>query len=282
MWRIKLSIFLILVAQFVDCGEIAPARAQSATAPMPGLGDPRHRPEKPKASIKQIRFLTGTDFPPFNYIDQDGRLSGYHVELARSICATLGALCSIEARPFDELSGRLRQGGGDVVLAGIAMTPANSGELAFSNPYFPLPARFVATRATKVDDRPFDPAGRRISVVKGTAHQAFLAAYFKNADVVAFDDAAAARKALRDGKVDAHFGDGLALSFWLAGQGSDQCCRFVGGPYLDNAFFGAGLMAAVKPDDGDLLGAIDYALAVLQDNGRLSELYLRYFPVGFF
>ena len=34
----------------------------------------------------QLRFLTSNDFPPFNYYDEEGNLSGFHIDLAKAIC----------------------------------------------------------------------------------------------------------------------------------------------------------------------------------------------------
>ncbi len=50
-------------------------------------------------SIQRLRFLTTTDFPPFNFIDRKKRLTGFHVDLARAICDELGILakCQIQA-----------------------------------------------------------------------------------------------------------------------------------------------------------------------------------------
>ena len=55
---------------------------------------------QPMAS--DLRFITTTDFPPFSFIDASGRLSGFHVDLARAICAALEITdrCQIHALPW--------------------------------------------------------------------------------------------------------------------------------------------------------------------------------------
>ena len=52
--------------------------------------------EKGKTLI--IRFLTTDDFPPFNFLNDRGQLTGFNVDLARAICAELNAPCTIQAR----------------------------------------------------------------------------------------------------------------------------------------------------------------------------------------
>ena len=33
-----------------------------------------------------IRFVTDNDYPPFNYLDDEGTLAGFNVDIARAIC----------------------------------------------------------------------------------------------------------------------------------------------------------------------------------------------------
>src|SRR5262245_3100789 len=55
--------------------------APADPAPVPGFWDPRRRPERPDLSrISIIRFLTETDYPPFNYAGPDGAPIGFNVD----------------------------------------------------------------------------------------------------------------------------------------------------------------------------------------------------------
>src|ERR1700745_512614 len=52
--------------------------AQAAPQAVPGFWDPRRRPERPDLSrIAVIRFLTETDFPPFNFPVAVGNPAGF-------------------------------------------------------------------------------------------------------------------------------------------------------------------------------------------------------------
>jgi polar amino acid transport system substrate-binding protein len=97
-----------------------------------------------------------------------------------------------------------------------------------------------------------------------------------------YPTADAARAAVKSGEVDAHFGDGMQLSFWLQSEAAAGCCAFAGGPYLEARFFGQGYAIAVARGSKDLRNAINAALHSLNEKGVFAELYLRYFPVGFF
>ena len=90
------------------------------------------------------------------------------------------------------------------------------------------------------------------------------------------------RDALVKGEIDTIFGDGISLSLWLDSQEGRKCCGFRGGPFIDAKFFGEGVGIAVKKGNSQLRQTLDYALAALTARGTYANLYLKYFPLGFF
>jgi len=121
-----------------------------------------------------------------------------------------------------------------------------------------------------------------VAVVADTAHEAYLAAMFPGVTGKPYPDATTARAAVKSGEAGAIIGDGLQLSFWLHGEESEDCCAFAGGPYLESGFFGQGHAIAVARGATATRQAINSALKAIHDKGKYAELYLRYFPVGFF
>ncbi len=251
---------------------------------IPGFWDPKRRIERPAAgAVQAIRFVTTDDFPPFNFLDANGHLTGFNVDLARAICAELAVPCTIQARQWDDLAGRLIAKTADAAIAGIAITADSRATLDFSDVYLRSPARFVVRRgAGAADISPEGLRGRTLAVVTGTAHEAYLASMFPEIGRKLYPTADAAREAVKSGAADAHFGDGLQLSFWLASEAAGDCCVFAGGPYLETRFFGQGYAIALARSSTDLKHAVNAALQAIYERGVYAELYLRYFPVGFF
>lgn len=274
---LALAIALTLAAMF------GPAAAESQ---VPTLWDSKERLPKPDlSSLPRLRFLTTTDFPPFNFIDKSGRLSGFHVDLARAICAELAIAekCQIQALPWDELDAALSRGDGEALIAGVPATAENREKYAFSRPYLQFPARFIMRKAQAVAEPLSDKLrGKRVGVIAGSAHERVLRDYFGNVKVVTYSRPEWLNTDLKDGKLDAAFGDGMRLSFWLAGTDAARCCRFAGGPYLAPEYLGTGLAIATASDNPALASAFNYALHEIAAKGTFAELYLRYFPVSFY
>src|SRR5262245_26906818 len=95
----------------------APASAAQA---VPGFWDPRRRPDRPDLSrITVIRFLTETDYPPFNFTGPDGNPAGFNVDFARLLCAEIKVTCTIQMRRFETLLDALAQNRGDAAIASM-------------------------------------------------------------------------------------------------------------------------------------------------------------------
>jgi polar amino acid transport system substrate-binding protein len=261
-----------------------PGVAAPSDDPMavPSFWDPRRRPERPDLSrINGIRFLTEFDYPPFNYAGADGQLAGFNIDLARLICEEIKTTCTVQARRFDTLIEALTTNNGDAVIASISATPDIRRRIDFSDPYYRTPARFVSRKDVEIDGvRPADLEGRRIGVIAGTAHEAYLRTLFTEAELHSYPNSDDLRAALRRGEIDLLFGDGIALSFWLNGTDSAGCCVFRGGPFTESRFFGEGVGIAVRRGNDLMRQAINWALFRLWESGKYTDLWLRYFPIS--
>lgn len=262
-----------------------PAHAQSAPK-APDFFNQKERLALPSLQgLNRLRFITTLDFPPFNSLNEAGQLSGYNVDLAKALCAQMGLddICQIEAAPWNELEEKLESGAAEAIIAGLSANSQNRGKFIFTRAYMRLPARFVTTKA-KFFAQPAAIAveGKNIGVITGTAHEQLLKAYFPQAIAKPYPNRAELLAALQKGETEAAFDDGMALSFWLEGEDANDCCIFTDGPYLAPQFLGPGLSIAVTQKNAPLASAFNNALQSLQQQGKLTELYLRYFPTSFY
>lgn len=227
-----------------------------------------------------VRFLTDSDFPPFNFYDEDSILVGFNVDLARAICLELSTSCDIKARPWEELFLGLKAGEADAVIAAHKVTAAAMADVAFTDRYFHTPGRFAGRKdASDTEITPSGLDGKRIAVAKGTAHEAYLKTFFRDSPVTIYENADLAREALSAGKVDYIFDDGISLAFWLNGTLSRQCCEMKGGPFLEPKYFGDGIAIAVPKGDPEIRALLNEALKRVRASGRFEELVQRYFSV---
>jgi polar amino acid transport system substrate-binding protein len=266
------------VARAQDAASRTPPGAQA----VPGFWDPRRRPDRPDMSrLTVIRFLTETDYPPFNFAGSDGNPAGFNVDFAKMLCDEIGVTCTVQMRRFETLIDSLNANRGDAIIASMAVTPALRAKVDFTDPYYRTPARFVSRRDNVMDTvRPEYLEGKKIGVIAGSSHDAYLRAFFTDAEIVGYASDDAVRQALRRGEVNLIFGDAISLSFWINGTDSGDCCAFSGGPFLESRYFGEGVGIAVRRGNDVLRQALNWAMFRVWEKGHYTDLWLRYFSVN--
>ena len=248
---------------------LAPQRASAQTGPKPDW-----------SWLPQLRVLTEPDYPPFNYYDEEGQLTGFNVDLARAICRELGVPCEINTAEWNTLIPSLKNNEADAVVASMAINAKSMAVVDFTSRYYSTPARFAARTGSPITEISVAALeDKKIAVVRGSSHEAFLKDFFGGAVIVSYATPAQARTALKNGEADLIFGDGISLMFWIQGTDSARCCEFRGGAYSEPRYFGDGVGIAVKKGNARLREVLDYALARVKASGRYEELMLRYFPL---
>jgi len=250
-------------------GESAPTAPESSDV---------RRPKPDYQDIDRIRFLTDSDYPPFNYYDEEGALTGFNVDLARAVCDELVVECDVVPLDWAELVPTLKRQEADAVIASIRPSKQTLEDLDFTEAYYHTPARFIMRKGEyeEVTQEALEDA--KIGVVANSAHQAFLADFFSESEIVPFDRAGKAMEALKASEIDLMFGDGISQMFWVNGTSSQNCCAFIGGPFTESRYFGEGVGIAVLRGNRKMRQVLDYGLARVRASGRYEELLLRYFP----
>jgi polar amino acid transport system substrate-binding protein len=276
-------VLAFIAAAFALIAATPPASAQTRSEIVPDAWQGDVLRPKPEIHFDRIRFITDSDYPPFQYFDEEGVLTGFNVDLARAICEAIGVECDIRPVEWEDLYTDLDNGEADAAIASIRIDAEALTKADFSSRYYATPARFVTRKESDFKDvRPETIEGKKVAVARGTGHEAFLKQYFPTAEVVPFDSADDAQMALKGDQVDLVFGDGIGLTFWLNGVTSDGCCEFRGGPYFDAKYFGEGVGIAVKKGNRQLVEILNYGLEQVHASGRYEGLFLRYFPMNFF
>ena len=271
-----------VVAQNASPSATRPGDVGAFGPGLPNQFDPHLRlPVAQIAAATPIRFLTEDDYPPFQITGPDGSLTGFNIDLARALCGELAHQCTIQPRRWDTLLDALASRAGDAIIAGMRPTPEILARADVTYPYLKTPGRFVMRRDLALVPNPQALSGRTVAVTTGTAHEAFLKAFFPAATPRGFSSVGAVYDALARGEVDIAFVDGPSAASWL-NSASGACCAFAGGPYFESRFFGEGMIIAVRKGDDAMRRVLNQALQRLSQNGRLGDLYLKYFPVGFY
>ncbi|PHM67288.1 amino acid ABC transporter substrate-binding protein [Xenorhabdus stockiae] len=224
------------------------------------------------AEKETLRFATEATYPPFEFVGADNKIQGFDVDLADAMCKKLNAECSFTNQAFDSLIPSLKFRRVDVLMAGIDITPDRKKQVDFTDTYYDNSANFVTVKGkfSKIDEL----KGKLVGTQNGTTHQKYLMEQHKELQTVPYDSYQNAILDLKNGRVDAIFGDTAVVNEWLK---KNKELGTIGEKVTDKDYFGTGLGIAVRKGNTDLLNKLNKALAEIKQDGTYDTIYEKWF-----
>lgn len=215
--------------------------------------------------------LEGT-YPPFSFVDENGALAGFEVELAKAIAEQLGVKAKLQPTKWDGILAALESKRLDVVINQVTISDERRKKYDFSTPYTVsgIQALVLKSKAEALNIRSAqDLAGKKVGVGLGTNYEQWVRAEVPEADVRTYEDDPSKFADLRNGRIDAILVDRLA-ALEYAQKAKDTVLAGEAFSRLESG-------VALRKGEPELLAAIDQALATLKANGTLARLSTQYF-----
>ncbi len=213
--------------------------------------------------------LEGT-YPPFNYVDEKGKLTGFEIDFAEAVADKLGVKPDFQPGKWDGLLAALDVKRIDAVINQVTVTPEREQKYAFSQPYTVSGIQIIVGSGASNIAKPADLAGKRVGVVLGTSYEKWLRENVPTADIRTYDDDATRNQDLLVGRIDAILNDRLIVPNLLKQYNGRLVAA--GEPFATQK-----QAVAVRKDSGDIAKAIDAAIAALRADGTLKTISEKWF-----
>ncbi|PWC25287.1 MULTISPECIES: arginine ABC transporter substrate-binding protein [Brenneria] len=223
-------------------------------------------------AAETIRFATEASYPPFEFVDAGNNIQGFDIDLANALCKEIQATCTFSNQAFDSLIPGLKFRRFEAVIAGMDITPERQKQVAFTHPYYDNSALFIAHKGKIADVGALQ--GKRVGVQNGTTHQKYLMDKHSEITTVPYDSYQNAVLDLKNGRLDAVFGDTAVVNEWLK---QNENLSAVGQPVTDKGYFGVGLGIAVRQNNDELLKKFNDALSKIKQDGTYQTIYQKWF-----
>lgn len=126
--------------------------------------------------------------PTSHYIDENGSVSGYEVELARAFAQSQGLRAEFDVREdLQAVLAAVEAGEGHIAAAGITVTEARSTRFTFGPAYHTVTEQVVCRRAGARVRGPSDLAEVSMSVVAGSSYAETLGALSATVEGLEFE-----------------------------------------------------------------------------------------------
>lgn len=223
------------------------------------------------ASAQTIKMGTEGAYAPWNFVDDNGVLAGFEIELGNELCARAMLECEWVVNEWDSIIPNLVAGNYDTIIAGMSITAERDELIDFTQDYYPPdPSKWVATVDAGAD---VDLTGLTVGVQSSTIQAAWVAENL--ADIVTIKEYASADESMADlsaGVVDVVLADGGYLAPFV----DNSSIFFVG----TDVMIGGGVGMGIRETDTELKAIFDAAIASVKEDGTLDALIAKYFETG--
>ncbi|TFH87825.1 transporter substrate-binding domain-containing protein [Billgrantia azerbaijanica] len=229
-------------------------------APLPGWG------QAVEASRDDSVIVVGGDHyhPPYEFLDEDGRPTGYNVELTRAIAEVMGIEVRIELGPWGDMRERLENGEIDA-LQGMSYSAERDAQFDFAPPHAIVHQSIFARRGDPVVDVA-GLRGQEVIVQRGDIMHDYLIEHDVGAEVITVDTHADALRALASGQHDYAMVANLPALYLSRELGLTNLAPIAKPFSLRYGY-------AVKQGDSNLLAQFSEGLAILKNTGRHQAIY---------
>ncbi|HBA68859.1 MAG TPA: basic amino acid ABC transporter substrate-binding protein [Lachnospiraceae bacterium] len=216
---------------------------------------------------------TNAEFPPFEYVDDNGEPDGFDIALIKAIGEKLGVEVQVENMEFDALVAAIGKKI-DVAIAGMTVTEERQQTVDFSNPYYMAVQYVILPEGSEIAAAE-DLKGKAIGVQLGTTGD-FIAEDIDDAEVSQYNKALDAVNDLVNGRLDCVIVDkNPALVFESRFEGQVTA--------VDGAQFGfetEEYAISIPKGDTALADKINGALQEMMEDGTFDALVAEYIEGG--
>lgn len=243
-----------------------------------------------------VKIVVEGTYPPWNIQANDGKLTGFDVELAQEVCKRAALQCEFTAQVWDSQIPSLLAGKFDAMMT-VGPTPKRLKVMAFSIPYAATPEVFAVLKSDSIKDLPHtgekiradDPAakpamedlraalkGKTVAVIGSSSLQDFLESNFKDdIEIRPYKSEPDQLLDLRSGRVDVVFDSSAFLKgAALKPENNDIV---ITGPLLSASTLATTVCFGLKPDNIELKGKLDAGIQAAVADGTIKALSMKWF-----
>ncbi len=212
---------------------------------------------------------TNAEFPPFEYVGDDGEPDGFDVALIKAIGEKLGLEVQVENMNFDSLISSIGSKI-DVAIAGMTVTDERKETVDFSDSYYDAVQYVLVAKDSDIATAD-DLKNKKIGVQLGTTGD-FIAEDIEGAEVSTYDKFVDGVNDLVNGRLDAVIIDKNPAEVF-AGKFADSIKALEGS---DFDFETEEYAIAMKKGNTGLQEAINGALKEMKEDGSFDALVEQY------
>jgi polar amino acid transport system substrate-binding protein len=215
-----------------------------------------------------ITFGTSADSPPFEFVEDGGKLSGFDIELAELVAKKLEKKTEFKDMPFDSLATAVQNGSIDGIIASLNISEEKKMVLDFTKPYYPAKLSLIYKSESPVTSVEEIGNGKVACQLGANGHVATIKEKAPESEVIQVNTLNQAVESIKAGHADfAVMDQAPAIEFCKKNPGLNQVMV---AKYEDGGY------AIAFKKGSDLVEPVNKALTELENEGEIDRLTEKY------
>ena len=236
-------------------------------------------------SAETLRVGMECTYAPFNFKNEDGKLMGYDVDVAKGVSGLIGADLEFVCQKWDGMIPALLANKFDLVIASMSITDKRLEKMDFSDTYRISVGRLVGKKNSgwELFDSEGKPIpdnfkGLKVGLERATTYSDWFENVLPGASVVLYDSNEALYLDLVNGRTDMIMTNPMKAHLRFLSKEDGAGYEFVSPQIDEKKYFGIGVGVGLRQGNDALKARINKAIRTLGDHGYLESYALKYFP----
>ena len=213
------------------------------------------------------------EFWPFEFADEQGKPTGFDVEIAQTMADELGVELVIKDMEWGGLIPALQSGKVDMVISGMTGTLERAKSITFSDPYFTTGLCALVSKKSSpevTDVMQLNAKGKVLALKTGTTADLIATKRFTEAEIRRFKDETACVREVVEGRADGFFYDQISIAKHQ--KQNPESTKALLKPFTYEPY-----SIAMRKGDFDFWNWINRYLETIRADGRYDALFTKYF-----
>ncbi len=227
---------------------------------------------------KTVRVAVEGAYPPFSYVQPDGSIEGFDIDIARALGAAMGVEIVLVQQDWDGMIPGLLARKYDAIIASMSITEERRKKVLFTDKYYQTPVKFIARKGAYPNFTDADIKGKTVGVQRETIHDKYLTARYGNdVNIKRYGNLDEGYLDLSAGRLDFIIADSAALYTGFLSKENGKDYEFVGDDMNDTKWFGEGVGIEVRKNSPELAEMFNEAIRKIRQNGEYKKIQDKYF-----
>jgi signal transduction histidine kinase len=219
---------------------------------------------------RKLKVITDIDYPPYSFLDEQGNITGYSIEVAKAVFEAAGYDYDLLITTWNEAIARFKNDSLDVVI-GMNYSEDRAQKYAFNFPFDYIYYDFI-TLANSPYQSQDDLRGKKIIVVSNfLSHEYLVSIQFSDSLVIA-QNLVEGLQLLQMGKGDALISNRRSAQYYIHEYYSPDKFQLITSemPPFEHSM-------VTHLYDLKLLSELDKGYFIIKENGTLDAIYTKWF-----